>query len=170
MDRSRKRLIASGIAVFSAVVAFATLSAGWRDYELAAELRDRGVLAEGQFVGTDIVRSRERTSPGSRGGSSYETVEREYRLWSYRAGGRAYLIRDRGENFAGNMATDRLGPPQPGQIVYLPEAPGKGHLRTQIGVDYPALFTMGGFALLVALVSGTIALFVLKPTAEEKGY
>ncbi len=164
MDGSRKRFIAFGIAIFGGVAALSMLHGGWRDYSLAVALRDRGVLAEGQYLGAEIVTSRERTSAGRM--SAYETVEREHGRWAYTVDGRLYEILDRGPDFSGHVTVDRLGPVRPGQIVYLPETPGVAHMRNQIGVDYPMLFGFGGFLLLVALVSGAMGVFVLKPPSE----
>src|SRR3546814_9770759 len=75
MGQPRKRLIAFGIAIFSGVAALSMLHGGWRDYSLAVELRDRGALAEGRYLGAEIFTSRERTSAGRI--NAYETVERE---------------------------------------------------------------------------------------------
>ncbi|HEY9553859.1 hypothetical protein [Allosphingosinicella sp.] len=164
MGQPRKRLIAFGIAIFSGVAALSMLHGGWRDYSLAVELRDRGALAEGRYLGAEIFTSRERTSAGRI--NAYETVEREHGRWSYTVDGRVYGVLDRGPNFTGNMTVDRLGPVRPGQIVYLPESPDVAQMRNQIGVDYPMLFGFGGFLLLVALASGGIGAFVLKPRHE----
>src|SRR3546814_5277698 len=83
MGQPRKRLIAFGIAIFSGVAALSMLHGGWRDYSLAVELRDRGALAEGRYLGAEIFTSRERTSAGRI--NAYETVEREHGRWSYRS-------------------------------------------------------------------------------------
>src|SRR3546814_3455334 len=107
------------------------LHGGWRDYSLAVELRDRGALAEGRYLGAEIFTSRERTSAGRI--NAYETVEREHGRWSYTVDGRFYGVLDRGPNFTGNMTVDRLGPVRPGQIVYLPESPDVAQMRNQIG-------------------------------------
>ena len=157
--RRRFRLGMRGImlsgAAFAAAVATLCFWLAWDEHRTITSLRDRGALTTGRFV-----RNVETQSRDSRGFTQFSS----HTVWAYTVGGRRYQVQD---NFRPSApapdTTPRLGPAAPAQIVYLPDDPGVARMRAELSLDLVPWLGTGGMFLLIALVFGGSALFLLKP-------
>ena len=143
--RFEMRSVAYAASALAGLVTLVFAAVGVNDARVAAVLRARGVIAQGQRTGESCSDSR-----NGRGFTTRSCVG----LWSYRtATGERLTMQDlgAGENGPAEVAPG-WAPPRDGQIAYLADRPGTARLRTQIAPRLLPLLAGGGLFLLLAVV------------------
>lgn len=147
-----------GAAAFALLAVILLVVIAINERRVAAALRDRGVLVQGQRTGTSCSSSHDKH------GFSTETC---VGIWAYVVGGERLTLYDRG---VATVAAVENGPgwgaPRDGQIVYLPERPGTARMRAEIAPDMVPYLGGAGFFLILAIVFGLAGWKLLDPARQ----